>query len=233
VLRFPYLLGRGRQLGDDHADFRYFDFPAHGPNTEALLCVWRVREDAVLMGEMMLVLKNLAGEEGVKAVRHFLTGNGKPLRHGPETPLSRMAARSPQFVANFLDVAMKIKEGVKRLAPRGLVPDFSALRVKPPPTHWGLKEFPLKSGFSEIDTLKAILGGTQGENLYARTLIHDPARRTYELGLRWVILDHFGVGSDDLYAPGLIPFFILQHERRGYRPYVNEVVIEGSVSGTY
>lgn len=234
AVTFPYLIGLGRQLGSgDHADCRFYDFPKHGAATEALLSTWRLRDDAALLGEMALVLQTLAGEEGRKAAQHFVTGNGAKLRHGPDTPLSRMAGGSWQFLANFLRVVVKIRERVKELSAGGRVPDFSSLRVAVPATHWGLRDFPAKVDDEASTALKAILGGTQGEELYATSLRLDPSRRTYELGLRWFIFDHFGVGADDLYAPGLIPFYILQHERKGYRPYVNEVVIETAVRGAW
>lgn len=201
--------------------------------TDVLLSSHRARNDEALLGEMLLVLKTLAGDEGEKAFRHFAGGSGTRLTHGPGSPLSRMAARSRQFLVSYLSVAVRIYGGVRNLAAGGKVPDFSALRVAVPATHWGLRDFPSKAQDVEGTTLKAILGGTQGEELYATSLRHDPFARTYRLGLRWVILDHFGVGGDDLYAPGLIPFYILQHERRGYRPYVNEVLVDTAVSGRY
>ena len=235
-LTFPFLVGLGRQLEGEHEDFRFHDFPKQGLLNGAILETWRGRDDAALIGEMYLVLRTLAGEEGVKAVAWFLTGNGAKLTHGPDSPLSRMAAGSHQFVKSFVTVILRIRAGVKRLAEGGRSPDFSALRVGVPATHWGLKDFPREAPKKLADadtTLKAILGGTQGEELWVTSLKHDRARRSYELGLRWIILDHFGVGSDDLYAPGLIPFYVLQHERKGYRPYVNEVVIETRFSATY
>ena len=232
-LTFPLLLGRGRQPGDGDDDLKSYDFPRHEPNVEALLTPWRARFAPVLLGEMLLVLRMLAGEEGAKAVRSFVHGNGAKVSHAPDSPLSGMAARSWQFLANFLVVVLRIKANVKKLAAGGKAPDFSALRVAIPATHWGLRDFPAKFGDPEDTALKAIVGGTQGEELWATALRHDPVRRTYELRLRWVILDHFGVSADDLYAPGLLPFYVLQHERKGYRPFVNELVIGATVSGSY
>jgi hypothetical protein len=232
-LTFPFLIGLGRQRSSDAEDFQYEDFPRHGPNMEALLCAWRLREDKALIGEMILVLRGLAGQEGVQAVRHFVTGNGTKLTHDPGSPISKMASRSSEFLVSFVKVLLRIKEGVKKLSAGGKTPDFSALRVPVPATHWGLKEFGARLHDPESTALRAIVGGTQGEELYATSLKHDQAGRRYELGLQWVIQDHFGVSKDDLYAPGLFPFYILQHERKGYRPYVHEIVIETGVSGKY
>src|SRR3712207_8216241 len=48
--------------------------------------------------------------------------------------------------------------------------------------------------------------------------------------LRFVICDDFGVDQHDLYSPGLISFWVLQHERSGYRPFINELVVESTFS---
>lgn len=233
TLTFPFLIGLGRQRSSDAEDFQYEDFPRTSAVENALLQTWRAREDKALIGEMVLVLRGLAGQEGLKAVRHFVIGNGSKLTHDPGSALSKMAFRSSEFLVSLVKVLLRVKEGVKKLAGGGKSPDFSALRVPVPATHWGLKEFGAKLQDPESNTLRAILGGTQGEELYATSLKHDRPGRRYELGLRWVIQDHFGVSRDDLYAPGLFPFWVLQHERKGYRPYVNELVIDTGVSGKY
>ena len=87
-LTFPFLVGLGRQLGNDHADFKHYDFPKLATLKGALVDTWRARDDAALIGEMYVVLKALAGEEGVKAVAWFLAGGGASLTHGPGRPLS-------------------------------------------------------------------------------------------------------------------------------------------------
>lgn len=232
-LVFPFLIGLGRQRSTDAEDFQYEDFPKLGPNMEAIVCAWRLRDDKALVGEMVLVLRALAGQEGVNAVQQFVSGQGAKLTHAPGSPLSRMAFRSAEFLVSLIWVVLRVKEGVKKLSAGGKAPDFSKLRVAVPATHWGLKEFGVKLKDPEATALRAILGGTQGEELYATSLRHDRAKRSYELGLRWVIQDHFGVSRDDLYAPGLFPFWVLQHERKGYRPYVNEIVIDTGVTGSY
>lgn len=232
-LTFPFLIGLGRQRSADAEDFQHEDFPRLGPNMEAVVCAWRLRDDKALIGEMVLVLRALAGQEGVNAVRRFVAGQGAKLTHAPGSPLSRMAFRSSEFLVSLVRVVLRVKEEVRKLSAGGRAPDFSNLRVPVPATHWGLKEFGVKLHDPESTALRAIVGGTQGEELWATSLRHDRAKRSYELGLRWVIQDHFGVSRDDLYAPGLFPFWVLQHERKGYRPYVNEIVIDTGVTGRY
>ncbi len=233
-LTFPFLIGLGRQRSADAEDFQHEDFPRPNWAMGAVLsATWRPRTDEALLAEMILVLRSLAGEEGLKAVQHFVTGKGSKLSHPPGSPLSKMASRSPEFLVSLLRIVLRVRDGVKKLSSGGRTPDFSALRIRVPATHWGLKEFGVKLKDPEATALRAILGGTQGEELYLSSLKHDRAGRRYELGLRWVIQDHFGVSRDDLYAPGLFPFWVLQHERKGYRPYVNEIVIDTGISGRY
>ena len=59
--------------------------------------------------------------------------------------------------------------------------------------------------------------------------------RSYSIDLRFVICDDFGVDESDLYAPGLFAFWVLQHERSRtrYAPFINELDLPVTVSGTY
>ncbi len=43
--------------------------------------------------------------------------------------------------------------------------------------------------------------------------------------IRFDIRDDFGVDDSDLYSPSLTAFWILQHERSGYRPFVNKITV--------
>ncbi len=70
--------------------------------------------------------------------------------------------------------------------------------------------------------LKAIIGGTQGfqaglQNVhYRRNSSGGIAGIWYDLVIS--VYDVFGCGGDDTYSSGLVPFFLLQHER-GFRPF--------------
>ena len=70
--------------------------------------------------------------------------------------------------------------------------------------------------------LKAIVGGTQGlqagmQNVrYRRNSSGGIAGLRYDLVIS--VYDVFGCGGDDTYSVGLVPFYILQHER-GFRPF--------------
>src|SRR3546814_18673798 len=66
-----------------------------------------------------------------------------------------------------------------------------------------------------------------------RSLHVDPLAHTYEAQIRFIICDDFGVDHHDLYAPGLIPFWVLQHERSGYKPYIHKLVIEETFHNSF
>jgi hypothetical protein len=61
----------------------------------------------------------------------------------------------------------------------------------------------------------------------------NPASSTYKVTLRFIICDDFGVDEDDLYAPSLIAFWILQHERTPYRPFIHEFSLVRELSGLF
>jgi hypothetical protein len=101
--------------------------------------------------------------------------------------------------------------------------------------------FPL----DDSPSLKALIGGTQGttlfiENFNATATINSPetgGSGNYSATLRLRILDDFGVDESDLYTPidyqPLYSFWILQHERQSPAPFINEIIIEVPIEGTF
>ena len=81
--------------------------------------------------------------------------------------------------------------------------------------------------------LKGIVGGVQGLTIEMTRFIITPATRNYFLGMRYIIEDDFGVDATDLYSPGLISFWVLQHERSGYRPFVNQIDLTFFAGGRF
>jgi hypothetical protein len=79
----------------------------------------------------------------------------------------------------------------------------------------------LAFSFSDSFMLKGIIGGTQGISVYLDSFSVSPSTRLYTMDLRYVVCDDFGVDTSDLYSPALISFWVLQHERTGYRPFKN------------
>ena len=242
TLRFPFLLVRGRTLDPAAKDIQ----SGNGPTPESaklglikrkILDDYRAKSDEALLGELMQVLKLCAGDEGARAVVWFAKANGAKYTHGPDSTLSKMAQETRQFVTSYHTLLIRVREAVSKLAAGGKVPDFATLhaRVEVPVTHWGLLDLPTGTGkVADNETaLKAIFGGTQGEEIWVTALKHDRLKRAYALRLRWHIFDHFGADESDLYAPGLVPLYVLQHERQGYRAYVNELVVERWMAGSY
>ncbi|MFN7987851.1 MAG: hypothetical protein U0529_10285 [Thermoanaerobaculia bacterium] len=243
TLVFPFLLGRGRHLDPKARDIgsgdagtpEYEKGKPTGPIDRKLLELYRTWTDEELLAVMLKDLRDYAGDEGARAVVWFTKANGAKYPHPADSTLSKMAQETRQFVTSYHTVVLRIREAVRKLAAGGRVPEFAALSVAVPPTSWGLLDVP--TGAKEVASnelaLKAIFGGTQGEEIWVTALKHNRLQRLYALHLRWVILDHFGVDEHDLYAKSLYAFYVLQHERQGYRAYVNELVIERWMAGTY
>jgi hypothetical protein len=59
--------------------------------------------------------------------------------------------------------------------------------------------------------------------------------RTYTADLHFLICDNFGVDEHDLYALGLIPFWILQHVRSAtlYSPFITTLDLTVTVAGSF
>lgn len=230
----PYVLAHGRTLNDDDADYKFFDFPRLSVTLTQRVGLWRLKSDSCLVDEMLTSLTTLAGTVGAEVVSRFVDGTGKRMTHSPTSPLARMASRSAPFNVTYLRICLDVTRQVKEQTKGGGAIDVSRFIVALPATHWGLRYGgPLKSGDTEADALRAIIGGTQAEELWLVRFHDDPIRREAKFVFRFVIQDHFGVSESDLYAPALIAFWVLQHERQGFRPFVNEVQIERGLTVSY
>jgi outer membrane protein OmpA-like peptidoglycan-associated protein len=237
VCTFPVRLGRARGCGSG-ADFAHFDFPSISVGSEARLSAWAAGHppigtrpfrslitDTECEREMDGVLVGLAGSEGHAAFNRFAAGTGGTVTHGTGSTLGAMALVSGSFLSNVSAVQTDIETQLAAQATSGAL-DPCALSVTPPATHFG---------FSDGAALKAVIGGTQGEDLFATGFTGDVALRTYSVDLRFEICDDFGVDESDLYAPGLFPFWVLQHERSAtrYAPFINRLELPVTVSGTF
>jgi outer membrane protein OmpA-like peptidoglycan-associated protein len=174
--------------------------------------------------EMAAVLA-LAGSPGLAAFSRFVAGTGGKMPLNSTSTLGQMALKTPSFLATVGTV----KDDIERQLAEASNGDLNAcvLSVQPPATYFG---------FSDGFALKAVIGGTHGEQLYATAFDADVSTRRYSITLRFVICDNFGVSEDDLYAPGLIPFWILQHERdpaSKYKPFVHVLDLSVPISGTF
>jgi outer membrane protein OmpA-like peptidoglycan-associated protein len=234
---FPVLLGSARGCGSG-TDFTHFDFPSISASSEAKLSAWAAGHPPVGMRplrslitdtecelEMDGVLVGLAGSAGHAAFARFSAGTGGTVTHGTGSTLGSMALASGSFLATVAAVQADIETQLAAQATAGLL-DPCALSVTPPATHFG---------FSDGVALKAVIGGTQGEELFATGFTGDVTLRSYSIDLRFDICDDFGVDESDLYAPGLFPFWVLQHERSAtrYAPFINQLELPVTVSGTF
>ena len=238
---FPVSLGSARGCGSG-TDFTHFDFPSISATSTAKLAAWAASHSSPLPPftrgpfrslvtdtecelEMDGVLSALAGGAGHAAFSRFAAGTGGTVTHGPSSTLGAMALVSGSFLATVALVKASIETQLAAQASSGaLLP--CALRVAPPATAFQ---------FSDGTPLKAVIGGTQGENLSATSFTGSIPKRSYTIGLRFLICDDFGVDEADLYAPGLFAFWVLQHERNPllYIPFINQLDLPVTVSGTF
>jgi hypothetical protein len=175
--------------------------------------------------EMDGVLSVLAHSPGHAAFNHFRAGWGGTVTHDDSSALGAMVLASAPFARTLAAVKANIETQLAAQARTGAL-NPCALSVVPPATHFR---------FAGPVALQAIIGGTQGEQLFATSFTGSVPSRTYTIGLRFVICDNFGVDEADLYAPGLFAFWVLQHERSAssYAPFINEFDLPVTISGTF
>ncbi len=171
------------------------------------------------------VLRTLAGGAGHAAFARFAAGTGGTASHGPGSTLGALALASGSFARTVAAVQTDLESQLATQASSGVL-NPCLLSVTPPATHFG---------FSDGVALKAVIGGTQGEELFATSFTGNASTRSYSIGLRFVICDDFGVDESDLYSHGLFAFWVLQHERSPtlYAPFINELGLPITISGTF
>lgn len=219
------------------ADFGHFDSPSISTASAAKLAAWATARpfsrgpfrslvtDTECELEMDRELVLLGRGAGHAAFSRFAAGTGGTQTHGPTSTLGAMALASGSFARTVARVRTDIEAQLAGQATSGAL-DPCALAVTPPATHFA---------FSDGTPLKAVIGGTQGEELRATGFTASLAARSYSIDLRFSIFDDFGVDEADLYSPGLCAFWVLQHERSPtrYAPFVNALDLPVTVSGTF
>ena len=236
---FPVLIGTGRTGCGSGPDFGHFDYPPNTLSTAsaAKLAGWAAARplsrgpfrslvtDTECELEMDGVLVALAGGDGHAAFTQFVSGAGGTVTHGNSSSLGALALVSGSFLATVATVKADIETQLAAQAASGAL-DPCALAVTPPATAFG---------FPDGAPLKAVIGGTHGETLWANGFTGSVAMRTYSIDLNFVICDNFGVDESDLYAHGLYGFWVLQHERSAtaYAPFINELNLTVTVTGTF
>jgi outer membrane protein OmpA-like peptidoglycan-associated protein len=221
----PFLIGSRGACGTG-ADFAFHDFPSTTTWQDVRLALSRRYPDWVNESKMKAELNLLAGSEGTDAFTHFASGTGTTRTHGTSSTLSTLAAGSGTFASALRTARSEINRQISSQAAGGTI-DCSMLNI--PSSSMPAIGF----GFSDGSTLKAVIGGTQGLQVHVLGMTVNTSTRSYDMQLQFTICDDFGVDTSDLYSPGLRGFWVLQHERSGYRPFINEIIVEPTFSGTF
>jgi hypothetical protein len=167
---------------------------------------------------------------GSRMVDRFMAGTGGTMEHAEGSELASLARRAgnvPAFIAS-LRAALTLRVAQQFQASR------TVYDLAPGDLPW--VEFPIGNASPEQPshqrTLAAVIGGTKGNKVFIRNLRVEGSARTFRMEARIEICDHFGVDETDLYSPGLIAFWKLQHARPGsQRPFVNLIVLNESITG--
>lgn len=207
-------------------DFTHADHPTLSRGDAAMVALARRMSNEGLMSDMRFELNVLGGSEGRRMVDHFAKGNGVPLTHLANSPIGSRALKAPSFITMRNTAETNLEHQLSRMAASGTV-DCNALVLPASAVPW--LSFPL----SDSRMLKAIIGGTQGHTIWLTGLTIDPNARTYSMQLRYLIRDDFGVDASDLYTPGLIAFWVLQHERTGFVPFQNIIDLTVTRNGKF
>jgi hypothetical protein len=229
-------------------DFLHGDFPIeNGTVNLTLLQRLYLAETRLLLFTDDLLKFNLrtglklftSGEFNALAdqfVDRFIAGIDGTFTHDVGSSLSDLAKNTDTIQGVFEYAKNNIQQMIQTQANGGRI-DNRDLKVTLPNNI----SFPL----SDSPSLKALIGGTQGttlfiENFNATATINSPetgGSGNYSATLRLRILDDFGVDEDDLYTPlgyrPLYAFWILQHERQGPAPFINEIIVEVPIEGTF
>ncbi|MCP4234521.1 MAG: DUF4157 domain-containing protein [Aestuariibacter sp.] len=218
----PKLLGARTPQYRRGNDFNHFDFPSLSTSEWLRVAPFRWMPDSMLEFGMNNVLGLLAGSDGRAMVSHFRTGRGATWTHGVGSRLNREATYCPSVNSAVASIRTQLAAQIRTMLALGSV-DCSALSLSPVPV--------FHFGFGDSKALKGIIGGTQGFEVYLKSMrLIDPITCRYELELELVVFDDFGVDENDLYWPALIKFWILQHERSGNQPFVNRLLIKRTIT---
>ncbi len=197
------------------SDFAFADFPSLPLGKDLLVGPFRLMPEIELQAHMLVELGG-ARSLGITMFSRFVGGTGGTLNHGIGSELSAMVAASSPFHAVIADMRRATDPLITAQARTGSINCSLLPRLPRPSLSWGLTD----------PRLFILIGGTQGMVVTLRDLSIQPGTRTWAGTLRFDICDDFGVDETDLKTPGLISFWVLQHERRGNRPFVNLITVE-------
>lgn len=175
------------------------------------------------------------GNPGIQMVQHFMGNTGVAIVWDNESTLSQKIRDSGQLVGPGKAFDKSVEALRQWVDARGGCPDWTELELGvlgdeevspltnyPPTAPWDF------AGWA----LQGPLGGTQALLVRLTAWEVDEATNTVSGTLQMVVGDDFGVDDGDVYSPGLLAFWILQHQR-GYRPFNNLVEVDYPFSFQY
>jgi hypothetical protein len=182
----------------------------------------------ILKDEMIDVSKSK--DVVLKIIDYFMKHdkNKAPLVHEGNMPLAK-AARAHQETKDALN---KIKTLIRKTfaGKRRSVAPVKYFFPQIDPGYVAYENFYAKywSTSDEDSMLAAVIGGTKCCKIFVRNLTETKTGLRFDLRLE--IKDHFGVDQTDLYTEALCAFWLLQHARRGPKPFVNIIVVQETVN---
>lgn len=191
---------------------------------ELLLAPWRDRDSKTLLFEMYLALIAGGGSEGAAAFAHFGTQSRDMRKVGQK--LTQDAREGDSFIKLLQLTKDEINRQLREqlAADPQATPDITKVFFTPPCISFKFWDDSL--------ALKTVIGGTQRAKINLLDFKYKDDSKLYGAKLEFKFYDVFGVGANDIYLfPGLIPFWILQHER-GYPPHVQLLELEETIFGT-
>jgi len=176
--------------------------------------------EKMLRGELKRVG---AGELGEYMVKQFMGGKARLQIHGRNTALVKQARSTDAFRVGRNAIAATLGKKIKTQRKYG-GGVYNLKFGSCPWIGWNAIWHTMLPG-SSTKPLGACIGGTKANRVYVRNLVETPEKVCLDLRIEgW---DHFGVDTTDTYTPGLVAFWLLQHNRTGpQRPFANLLVLE-------
>lgn len=176
------------------------------------------------------------GSPGNAMVQNFVANQGAPMTWNNASSLSQDVRASGQLAGAGKVVDKSIEALRQWVNTQGAgCPDWTKLEqdvlgedVVSPLANFA----PTGNIFSPGWRLQGPLGGTQALQVRLAAWNVNTSTRTVSGTLQVVVGDDFGVSDSDVYSPGLLAFWILQHQR-GIRPFNNLVEVDYPFSFQY
>ncbi len=192
-----------------------------------------------------------AGPNGVVLMEAFFRNTDRTFSKtfGPGTSFSREVEASKGFAIEFAGVVNDITKALQAQFLTGTI-DYRLMRgvqtTIPGKPHARLANPNGVKGIVEVGydrsepRMVALVGSFQAATLFLTGLSVDKVENTFEVSLRFELIDHFGVDNSDVVFdfkghgfPGQIAFWLLQHTARpNHVPFPFTVIVEKQFSGT-